>query len=147
VPALAAMLGAPLRAAVLLGRGGGHPEVTELLSDGLLLPERLVPLTEITGSAEAGVEDLLGEAFYLELLGLSGLPVPRAGELPTSGALVKRIECALGHPIDRYQPARYLLVNQARLLPALGRATVNRFAQLFEILNELESPQVERQAR
>jgi len=141
------MLGAPLRAAVLLGRGGGHPEVTELLSDGLLLPERLVPLTEITGSAEAGVEDLLGEAFYLELLGLSGLPVPRAGELPTSGALVKRIECALGHPIDRYQPARYLLVNQARLLPALGRATVNRFAQLFEILNELESPQVERQAR
>jgi AAA domain, putative AbiEii toxin, Type IV TA system len=147
VPALAAMLGAPLRAAVLLGRGGGHPEVTELLSDGLLLPERLVPLTEITGSAEAGVEDLLGEAFYLELLGLSGLPVPRAGELPTSGALVKRIECALGHPIDRYQPARYLLVNQARLLPALGRATVNRFAQLFEILNELEPPEVERQAR
>jgi energy-coupling factor transporter ATP-binding protein EcfA2 len=146
IPALAAMLGAPLRAAVLLGRGGGHPEVTELVSDGLLLPERLVPLTEITGSAEAGVEDLFGEAFYLELLAWSGLPAPRAGELPTSGALVKRIECALGHPIDRYQPARFLLLNQARLLPALGRATVNRFARLFEILNQLEPPQPERQA-
>jgi hypothetical protein len=146
IPALAAMLGAPLRAAVLLGRGGGHPEVTELVSDGLLLPERLVPLTEITGSAEAGVEDLFGEAFYLELLAWSGLPAPRAGELLTSGALVKRIECALGHPIDRYQPARFLLLNQARLLPALGRATVNRFARLFEILNQLEPPQPERRA-
>ena len=147
IPALAAMLGAPLRAAVLLGQGGGHPEVTALVSDGLVLPERLVPLTEITGSAEAGVEDLFGEAFYLDLLSWAGMPVPRAGDLPTSGALVKRIECALGHPIDRFQPARFLLVNQARLLPALGRATVNRFARLFEILNELEPPRVERRAR
>jgi energy-coupling factor transporter ATP-binding protein EcfA2 len=95
IPALAALLGAPLRAAVLLGQGGGHPEVTAL----------------------------------------------------ASGALVKRIECALGHPIDRFQPARFLLVNQARLLPALGRATVNRFARLFEILNELEPPTPERRAR
>src|SRR6266540_2920123 len=58
IPALAAMLGAPLRAAVLLSRGAGHPEVTELVADGLLLPERLVALTEVTGTAEAGIEDL-----------------------------------------------------------------------------------------
>jgi hypothetical protein len=147
IPALAAMLGAPPRAAVLLTRGAGHPEVTALVSDGLVLPERLVALTEITGTAEAGTEDLFGEGFYLELLSWSGMQAPRAGELPSGGSLVKRIEFALGHPVDRYHPARFLLVNQARLLPAIGRVTINRFAQLFEILNELVPRSTERGTR
>jgi energy-coupling factor transporter ATP-binding protein EcfA2 len=147
VPALAAMLGAPLRGAVLLCHGAGHPEVIDLVADGLLLPERLVALTEITGTAEAGIEDLFGEGFYLELLAWSGLAAPRAGELPSGGPLVKRIEYALGHRVDRYHPARFLLINQARLLPAIGRSTINRFAQLFEILNQLEQQPAERGAR
>jgi hypothetical protein len=147
IPALAAMLGAPLRAAVLLSRGAGHPDVTELVAGGLLLPERLVALTEVTGSAEAGLEDLFGEGFYLELLSWAGMKAPRAGELPAGGALVKRIECALGEPVDRHRPARFLLLNQERLLPAIGRVTINRFARLFEILNELEPQPTERGAR
>jgi energy-coupling factor transporter ATP-binding protein EcfA2 len=148
IPALAAMLGAPLRAAVLLGRGAGNPEVTGLVADRLLLPERLVALTEITGTSEAGIEDLFEEAFYLELLAWSGVQAPRAGELPTGGGpLTRRIERVTGRQLDRYHPARFLLVNQARLLPAVGRATINRFAKLFEILNELEPPQPEGVAR
>lgn len=147
IPALVAMLGAPLRAAVLLCVGAGHPDVTSLVTDRLVLPERLVALTEITGTAEAGIEDLLGEGFYLELLAWSGMRAPRGSELPAGGALVRRIGGALGQPIDRYRPARFLLVNQARLLPALGRIAVNRFARLFEILNDLESPQPERGTR
>jgi hypothetical protein len=141
VPALAALLGAPLRAAVLLGVGAGHPEVTELVRDGLLLPERLVPLTELAGGGEAGLEDLFDEGFYLELLGWSGVDSPRAAELPAGGGpLLGRIERALGHPVDRYRPARFLLLNQANLLPGLGRATIERFARLFERLNQLEPP-------
>jgi energy-coupling factor transporter ATP-binding protein EcfA2 len=148
IPALAAMLGAPLRAAVLLGRGAGNPEVTGLVAGGLLLPERLVALTEITGGVEAGIEDLYEEAFYLDLLNWSGVQAPRAGELPAgTGSLVRRIELATGHRLDRYHPARFLLVNQARLLPSLGRATINRFAKLFEILNELEPREPEGAAR
>jgi energy-coupling factor transporter ATP-binding protein EcfA2 len=148
IPALAAMLGAPLRAAVLLGRGAGNPEVTRLVAEGLLLPERLVALTEITGGIEAGIEDLFEEAFYLDLLNWSGVPAPHPGEFPAgTGSLVKRIELATGRPLDRYHPARFLLVNQARLLPSLGRATINRFAKLFEILNELKPREPEGAAR
>jgi predicted ATPase len=139
IAGLAALLGAPLRAAVLLSLGAGHPDVTALLREGLLLPERLVPLTELTGTSEAGLEDLFDEGFYLELLGWSGVEAPRAGELPTTGgSLVRRVERALGHPVDRYRPAHFLLVNQANLLPGLGRVTINRFARLFELLNGLE---------
>jgi hypothetical protein len=141
LPAVAMLLGTPLRAAVLLSLGAGHPEVTGLLRGGLLLPERLVPLTELTGSSEAGLEDLFEESFYLELLRWSGVEPPRADELPKGrGSLVTRIEGALGRPVDRYRPARFLLVNQANLLPGLGRSTINRFARLFELLNELEPP-------
>jgi predicted ATPase len=141
IPTLAAVLGAPLPAAVLLSLGAGHPEVTELVRDGLLLPERLVPLTELTGTSEAGLEDLFDEGFYLELLGWSGVAAPRAGELPSEGgSIVRRVERTLGRPLDRYRPAHFLLVNQADLLPAMGRVTINRFARLFELLNELEPP-------
>src|SRR6266542_1879373 len=103
VPALAAMLGAPIRAAVLLGLGAGHPEVTGLVHDGLVLPERLVALTELTGTAEAGLEDLFDEDFYLELLDGSGVKAPSLGELPAAGGLVKRVECALGRRLDRIE--------------------------------------------
>jgi hypothetical protein len=141
IAGLAALLGAPLRGAILLSLGAGHPDVTALVRDGLLLPERMVPLTELTGTAEAGLEDLFDEGFYLELLAWSGVDAPRAGELPSAGgSLVRRVESALGHPIDRYRPARFLLDNQASLLPGLGRATINRFARLFGLLNELEPP-------
>src|SRR6266536_2235592 len=143
VPALAAMLGAPIRAAVLLGLGAGHPEVTGLVHDGLVLPERQVALTELTGTAEAGLEDLFDEDFYLELLDGSGVKAPSLGELPAAGGLVKRVECALGQRLDRYRPARFLLINQARLLPGLSRATINRFARLFEVVNGLEPPAAE----
>lgn len=141
IPTLAAMLGAPLRAAVLLSLGAGHPEVTELVGDGLLLPERLVPLTELTGTSEAGLEDLFDEGFYLDLVAWSGVDAPRAGELTSEGgSIVRRVEHALGGPLDRYRPAHFLLVNQANLLPAIGRVTISRFARLFELLNELEPP-------
>jgi hypothetical protein len=141
IPTLAALLGAPLRAAVLLGLGGGHPKVTELLRDGLLLPERVVSLTEVTGTSEAALEDLFEESFYLELLGRSGMEAPPADKLPADGgSLLRRVEHALGHPVDRYRPAHFLLVNQARLLPGLSRATVNRFARLFGLLNQLAPP-------
>jgi hypothetical protein len=141
IPTLAVLLGAPLPAAVLLTLGAGHPQVTELVKGGQLLPERLVPLTELTDTSEAGLEDLFDEGFYLELLAWSGVDAPRAGELPTrGGSLVRRIEAALGRPFDRYLPARFLLLNQASLLPSLGRVTINRFARLFELLNRLEPP-------
>jgi predicted ATPase len=141
IAGLAALLGAPLRGTILLSFGAGHPDVTALVRDGLLLPERMVPLTELTGTAEAGLEDLFDEGFYLELLAWSGMDAPRAGELPSAGgSLVRRVESALGHPVDRYRPARFLLDNQASLLPGLGRVTINRFARLFELLNELEPP-------
>ena len=43
----------------------------------------------------------------------------------------------MGRPLDRYRPARHLLCHSDRLLPALGREPLHRFARLFSVLAEL----------
>jgi predicted ATPase len=137
LPVLAALLGAPLEAAVLLEVGAGHPGVRALADQGVVLPERLLALTELTGQSEAGLEDLFDEAFYLHLLAATGIEEPDPGELAGEGSIVRRVERATGAAVDRYRPARYLLHQQQRLLPAIGREPLHRFARLFATLDEL----------
>jgi hypothetical protein len=137
LPPLAALLGAPLEGAVLLEVGAGHPDVRALADEGVVLPERLLALTELTGQAESGLEDLFDEAFYLHLLAAAGVQGLDPGELAGEGSMVRRVERATGTALDRYPPARYLLYQQQRLLPAIGREPLHRFARLFATLDEL----------
>jgi predicted ATPase len=137
LPVLAALLGAPLEAAVLLEVGAGHPSVRALADQGVVLPERLLALTELTGQSEAGLEDLFDEAFYLYLLAGTGTGELDPDELAGEGSVVRRVERATGTALDRYRPARYLLNQQQRLLPAIGREPLHRFARLFATLDEL----------
>jgi hypothetical protein len=137
LPVLAALLGGPLEAAVLLEVGAGHPSIRALAEQGVVLPERLLALTELTGQSEAGLEDLFDEAFYLHLLAATGTGELDPEELAGEGSVVRRVERATGAALDRYRPARYLLNQQQRLLPAIGREPLHRFATLFATLDEL----------
>jgi predicted ATPase len=137
LPVLAALLGAPLEAAVLLEVGAGHPSIRALAEQGVVLPERLLALTELTGQSEAGLEDLFDDAFYLHLLAATGTGELDPEELAGEGSIVRRVERATGTALDRYRPARYLLNQQQRLLPAIGREPLHRFARLFATLDEL----------
>jgi hypothetical protein len=137
LPLLAALLGAPLEAAVLLEVGAGHPGVRALADQGVVVAERLLALTELTGQSEAGLEDLFDEAFYLHLLAATGVGELEEGQLAGEGSIVRRVERATGTSLDRYRPARYLLSQQQRLLPAIGRGPLHRFARLFATLDEL----------
>ncbi|HEX2374759.1 MAG TPA: ATP-binding protein [Actinomycetota bacterium] len=137
LPLLAILLGAPLEAAVLLEVGGGHPAVRALADQGVVLPERLLALTELTGESQAGLEDLFDEAFYLHLLAATGVEELDPEELAGEGSIVRRVERATGAALDRYRPAWYLLTQQQRLLPAIGREPLHRFATLFATLDEL----------
>jgi hypothetical protein len=122
---------------VLLEVGAGHPAVRALADQGVVLPERLLALTELTGQSEAGLEDLFDEAFYLHLLAAAGTEQPDPDALAGEGSIVRRVERASGELLDRYRPARYLLTQQQRLLPAIGREPLHRFARLFATLDDL----------
>jgi predicted ATPase len=137
LPVLATLLGAPLEAAVLLEVGAGHPSVRALADQGVVLPERLLALTELTGQSEAGLEDLFDDAFYLHLVAATGVEELDPEQLAGEGSIVGRIERATGTALDRYRPARYLLTQQQRLLPAIGREPLHRFTRLFATLDEL----------
>jgi predicted ATPase len=137
LPLLAALLGAPLEAAVLLEVGAGHPGVLALADQGVVLPERLLALTELTGQSESGLEDLFDEAFYLHVLAATGYGEIDPEQVAGEGSIVRRVERATGVAVDRYRPARYLLTQQQRLLPAIGREPLHRFARLFATLDEL----------
>ncbi len=137
LPVLAALLGAPLEAAVLLEVGAGHPSIRALAEQGVVLPERLLALTELTGQSEAGLEDLFDDVFYLHLLAATGTGELDPEDLAGQGSIVRRVERATGTALDRYRPARYLLNQQQRLLPAIAREPLHRFAKLFATLDEL----------
>jgi predicted ATPase len=137
LPVLAALLGAPLEAAVLLDADGGDHLARSLAQRGLLLPERVVSVAELFGEADAGVEDLLGDAFYLRLLAAAGIAKPSPEEVQGPGRLVGRVERALGQPLDRYGVARTLLLKQAELLPDLAADVLDRFGALFGAVNRL----------
>jgi len=137
LPLLSALLGGPLEAAVLLEVGAGHPAVRALVDQGVILPERVLALTELTGQSEAGLEDLFDDAFYLHLLAATGVEELDPDALAGEGSIVRRVERATGTPVDRYRPARYLLTQQQRLLPAIGREPLHRFALVFATLDEL----------
>ncbi len=137
LPVLATLLGAPLDLAVLLDVGAGHPWVRSLVQRGMVLPERLLPLTEVTGDAEAGIEDLIGDASYLRLLATAGIARLSVEDVRGPGRLVRRVELALGRPLDRYRAARALLVNQDDLLPRMAPEAVERFITLFGMTDQL----------
>jgi hypothetical protein len=89
------------------------------------------------GGPEAGLEDLLGDAFYLRLLASAGIGKPAIEEVRGSGRLLTRVERALGQPVDRYRAARTLLLRQAELLPGLPGEVGDRFTALFAAVNRL----------
>ena len=103
----------------------------------MVLPERLLALTELTGESQAGLEDLFDDAFYLHLLAATGVEGLDPEQLAGEGSIIRRVERATGVSVDRYRPARYLLTQQQRLLPAIGREPLHRFARLFATLDEL----------
>ena len=75
----------------------------------ILAREGVIRLTEITGTEEAGIEDLFAEEFYVGLVNRSHAATVEAFEVRGVGRIVERIESATGTGFNRYLPARFLL--------------------------------------
>ena len=136
IPTFIALLGAHLAVTVVLDvAAGGNQKVDRLVKRGLLAADRLVPLTEITGGAEADIEDLFAPDLYLDLLRETGVTDGDLAGLTPNGRMVKRVEAALGRRFDHYAPAALLLRRQTEWLPRLDDSTLDRFESLFQRVN------------
>ena len=102
---------------------------------GLLPTANLIPLTDITGTSEADIEDLLDAGWYLKLLKESKVGTVAQNALTGGGRVVKQVEAALGTRFDHYQPTSRLLRSATKLRDQRDDATIDRFAQLFSRIN------------
>ncbi|MGZ4643549.1 MAG: hypothetical protein ACXVX8_15615, partial [Blastococcus sp.] len=106
----------------------------------LLDAKRLIPLTDITGTAEADIEDLFDSEWYSKLVAAAGIGKVAKSKLNGGGRIVKQIEAALGGRYDHYQPASHLLRDGGALVDQIDEDTRDRFEQLFKRLNGLLAP-------
>lgn len=138
LPTFIALLGgSDLNLSVLMdGAAGGSQKLTNLIDRGLLERRRLIPITDISGTNEADIEDLFDVAWYLELLKVSGVGRVAKGKL-TGGRIVKQVEAALGGRFDHYQPASYLLRDKSDYIATVDEATRARFQTLIDRVNAL----------
>ena len=122
--------------------------IAALQANGHLKGRALIELSEITGTAEADIEDLLDPAFYLGLVNdayATDFPKPlKAGDLKSKAPrITARIEQYLrdngvaNGKLNHYRPAAHLLREQADLVSKIDRATLERASALFQRLNGL----------
>lgn len=138
IPTFVALLGgSDLRITVVMDvAAGGNQKITNLVNRGLLDQQRLVPLTDLTQTNEADIEDLFATDWYLKLLHASGVGRVAKTKL-TGGRIVKQVEAILGQRYDHYQPASYLMRSPGTLLDEIDQGTQDRFRELFTRLNTL----------
>jgi len=129
-PAFVALYGNRLNVAVLVNCAEGG--VQQLLDAA-----RVLDLGEFTQRAQSDIEDLFDEDFYLALLHESGAATINKATLAGGPRILKRIEAALGRPVDRYRPAAHMLRNQTKLLTRIDTVTLSRFEALFKRVNSL----------
>ncbi|MEH0822176.1 MULTISPECIES: AAA family ATPase [unclassified Micromonospora] len=139
IPTFIALLGASdLNVAVIMDvAAGGNQKITSMVQRGLLPKEHLIPLTDITGTSEADIEDLFKPDWYLKLLKESKVGIVAKSKLSGGGRIVKQVEIALGNRFDHYQPASYLMRSVTTLRTEIDDDVIERFSQLFARINGL----------
>ena len=146
LPAFVSLLGAnKLNIAVLADAGFEDAEsIRKLQAAGKLADAGVILISEVVGRAEADVEDLFDQAFYLKLVNgaykahLNGQDI-KVGDLPKGDRITKRVEAVMRERginkgrLNHYTPAKYLLQKQGTLkIPA---STLDRAEQLLEKIN------------
>jgi hypothetical protein len=138
IPAFVALIGPHLDVTVVVDAGTeGMQRLTNMTKRGLLQGQRLITIAEITGTANADIEDLFTVTDYLQLYnGAMGKPFVNESRLPPGDRIVKRISAKTGKEFDHGLPADFLLRNRDTLCPAFEEGTLSRFEQLINRINQ-----------
>jgi predicted ATPase len=136
IPTFVALLGAHLDVSVLIDSGTqGAQRLTELGKRGLLDPNRLVTIGEVTGTKSADIEDVFAVDDYLAIYNAAFGQALAKADLPPGDRLVRRIAEKVGDDFDHGVPADYFLRHRDEILPKLSKATLGGFEKLFEKLD------------
>lgn len=152
VPAFVALLGAQtgMTVATLIDiQSKDRQTIENLYKKKLLKKKNVLTFADFTGAAEADIEDMFGDEFYVALVNnelRDSLAAPiEAAKLPKGGPrILVRLEQHFenqplkdGAQFSHYRPARYFAENVGGVEASIPPAALDRFAEAFERLNAL----------
>ena len=148
VPTFVALIGARsnLNVAVLIDFQKKDQQFVEnLYKSKLLKKQNVLTFSDYVKGSEADIEDMFDPELYLKLvnsefnscLGLSDLPMTRPRILQRLEQYLESTPLSGGVPFNHYRPARYCSENIGSLGAELSDATLDRFQQAFDDLNQL----------
>jgi predicted ATP-dependent endonuclease of OLD family len=152
VPTFVALIGAQknLNVAVLIDyQKSGRQQIENLYKKKLLQKKKVLTFTDFTNTAEADIEDMFDDDFYLALVNeefKEELIKPISPvDLPRGGRIIVRIENYLAmNPLkngskefNHFRPARRLAESLAIFGPRVSDAALARFEAAFSKLNAL----------
>lgn len=137
IPSFVALIGPAMEVSVLIDGGtDGAQRLQRAISAGRLTQQRLVEVSEITGSRNSDIEDIFTPDDYLMLYNGAFGRRTKTSSIGPGDRIVKRISEKLPEKkYDHYKPAETLLRDQSTLLPKLSSETLERFAALFNRIN------------
>ena len=148
VPTFVALIGARsnLNVAVLIDFQKKDQQFVEnLYKSKLLKKQNVLTFADYVEGSEADIEDMFDPELYLKLvnsefnssLGLNDLPMTRPRILQRLEQHLESTPLSGGVPFNHYRPARYCSENIGSLGAELSDATLDRFQQAFDDLNQL----------
>jgi energy-coupling factor transporter ATP-binding protein EcfA2 len=107
----------------------------DMISRSLLQPQKLLRIGQITGKSASDIEDLFMESEYLELYNNAYNASITSSELVGNDSIVRRIERHIGAKFEHLTPADVLLRDKERYLGKFSSETLDRFEELFRLIN------------
>lgn len=136
VPTFVALLGAHVDVSVLVDSSTkGMQRITNLIEKDLLPKSRFVTVGQVTKTSDADIEDLFDPAEYVKLYNAAFSENVKVSDLDGNGPVIKQLERLRGKSFDHGKPATQLLTRRDDVLGKLSDSTLDRFEQLFQLLN------------
>lgn len=137
--------GSQLNTAVVMDANSkDKARVEGLQANGYLGKQSLILISDITGQADADIEDLFTPSFYLELVNGAYETNIKVGDLTAkNGRIISRVDQHFketgiaGGRLNHYKPSAYFLREQVKLLPKLTDSTLQAASDLFDRINAL----------
>ncbi|MEZ5383178.1 MAG: AAA family ATPase [Microthrixaceae bacterium] len=137
MPTFLSLLSPQVRAIALHDVPRVSPQkLDDLVDDGVISADQLLPVTEFLPSDEGDTEDLFSTSTYLAILKRSDVVTISKSRLKGGKRIVARINRATGEEFSHYAPARYLASHLDSLAEAIDQESMDRFESLFRALNQ-----------
>jgi predicted ATP-dependent endonuclease of OLD family len=137
IPTFVALLGAHVDVTVLIDEDvSNNQRLQDMIQRGLLDSSRLLSVGQVTQMRDANVEDLFTIEEYLELYNTTFSKSLEESDLMGTDSIIDRIEREINSDFGHLRPATTLLRNKDAYLRGLSEGTLNRFEELFNLINQ-----------